>query len=266
MQMATLDSTRSGPQRSDPKARDAVQRTHLADEVATTLRRRILDGELEEGSRLNEVHLAEQVGVSRTPLREALGRLASEQMVEQIPHRGFFVRRLCASEARDIYPMRALLDPEALALAGPPGADRLAELRRLNREIASNRGQPHRILELDEDWHRLLLRGCPNRELLALIEHYIVRTRRYEVAYFRATRHVDIATDEHDRILDHLERDDLEGACLALRRNMQSAVEPILDWLTSRHETTRSSSGATPSSWSPARTSAAATPRTSPAG
>lgn len=211
-----------------------VERANLAADIVSTLRSLILSGRLQEGGRLNEVHLSERLGVSRTPLREALGRLVAESMVEQIPRRGFFVRELSVEEARDIYPLRAILDPEALAAAGLPSADRVQELRRLNLEIERSSGEPERTLDLDETWHRLLLAHCPNRVLLELIESFIVRTRRYEAAYFRATRHVEIAIGEHDRILDHLERGDLQAACLALKQNMQSAVDPILDWLAAR--------------------------------
>ena len=211
-----------------------IERSNLADEVTRTLRDLILAGELDDGARLNEVHLSQQLGVSRTPLREALGRLVAEQMVEQRPRRGFFVRPLSLGEARDIYPMRAILDPEALALAGVPEPKRLQRLRRLNRDIESSAGHPRRTLDLDERWHRLLLGHCPNRVLLELIESFIVRTRRYEAAYFRATRHVDIATGEHDRILDFLDDGDLDAACQVVKQNMQSAVDPILRWLGER--------------------------------
>lgn len=216
------------------KTLPTIERSNLAEEVTRTLRDLILAGELVDGARLNEVHLSQQLGVSRTPLREALGRLAAEQMVEQIPRRGFFVRPLSADEARDIYPMRAILDPEALALTGVPEPKRQQRLRRLNRDIEASAGNPRRTLDLDERWHRLLLGHCPNRVLVDLIESFIVRTRRYEAAYFRATRHVDVATGEHDRILDLLDDGDLGAACRALKQNMQTAVDPILRWLDTR--------------------------------
>ena len=211
-----------------------IDRSNLADEVTRTLRDLILAGELEDGARLNEVRLSQHLGISRTPLREALGRLVAERMVEQIPRRGFFVRRLSVEEARDIYPMRAILDPEALAIAGVPEPARRRRLRRLNRDIEASAGDPRRTLDLDERWHRLLLAHCPNQVLLELIESFIVRTRRYEAAYFRATRHVGVAIGEHERILDLLDDGDLERACRALKQNMQSAVDPILQWLDGR--------------------------------
>ena len=98
--------------------------------------------------RLNEVHLARQLGVSRTPLREALTRLVSEGLVDSRPRRGFFARPLSLGEFRELYPLRAHLDPFALRLAGIPGARRLAALRGLNRQIAAAGRHPSRVIDL----------------------------------------------------------------------------------------------------------------------
>src|SRR5438552_13883463 len=96
----------------------ALDRPNLGEALVVTLRERIVDGRLPAGERLNEVHLAASLGVSRTPLREALGRLTAEGALTSSPRLGFFVRPLTAEEFRQIYPIRAILDPEALRLAG----------------------------------------------------------------------------------------------------------------------------------------------------
>jgi len=211
----------------------AIERANLADDVAAAVRDLILDGEVPDGERLNEVRLAERLGVSRTPLREALQRLVSDGFVAQVPRRGFFVRSLSLDEAEQIYPIRAILDPEALALAGLPSAATIEALRRLNRQIvaAGRPMDPRELIGLDESWHRLLIGHCPNRVLLELIESFMARTRRYEVAYFRETEHVEIAGEEHRRILESLAAGDLDAARRKLRQNMQTAVAPIRTWL-----------------------------------
>lgn len=207
-----------------------IERANLADDVVTAVRDLILDGEVMDGERLNEVRLAERLGVSRTPLREALQRLVADGFVAQVPRRGFFVRPLSLDEAEQIYPIRAILDPEALALAGLPPASTIEALTRLNGKLA-RAGEPLKVIALDEEWHRRLLEHCPNRVLLDLIESFMARTRRYEVAYFRETEHVEVAGEEHRRILESLEAGDLDAACRRLRQNMQTAVDPILAWL-----------------------------------
>src|SRR5687767_8917046 len=110
-----------------------ADRPNLSDELASTVRDMILDGGLPAGERVNEVHLAARLGVSRTPVREALSRLVSEGAVTIVPRLGFFICPLTAEEVEDIYPMRALLDPAALRLAGIPPRAKLERLKTLNR-------------------------------------------------------------------------------------------------------------------------------------
>jgi len=210
-----------------------IERANLADDVAAAVRDLILAGEVRDGERLNEVRLAERLGVSRTPLREALQRLVSDGFVTQVPRRGFFVRPLLLDEAEQIYPIRAILDPEALALGGLPPAATIESLGRLNRRIVETGApmDPIEVIALDEEWHRRLLGHCPNRVLVELIESFMARTRRYEVAYFRETEHVETAGEEHRRILESLEVGDLDAACRRLRQNLQTAVDPVLSWL-----------------------------------
>lgn len=200
--------------------------------VAADLRDRIVDGRLAPGTRINEVHLAAQLGISRTPLREALTRLAGEGAVTSLPRLGFYVCPLSAEEVEQLYPIRAILDPEALRLAGIPSARRLARLRAVNRRIAAATN-PEQVIALDDQWHLELVGACPNAILLALIEQFIWRTRRYELALMADGGNIRNAAAEHDAILEALEASDLEGACEGLRRNMRSGMAPILAWLKS---------------------------------
>lgn len=211
------------------------ERANLSDSIATRVRERILDGTLAAGQRINEVHLAADLGVSRTPLREALARLAGEGAVTALPRIGLFVAPLTAAEVEQLYPMRALLDPAALRLAGIPSAARIRRLKSINAKLAGAR-DPGAVVRLDDQWHRELIAGCPNFILLDLIEQFMWRTRRYELALMRDRGNVEVATDEHERILAALEADDLEGACARLERNMRSGTRPILDWLEERNE------------------------------
>ncbi|HEY6147344.1 MAG TPA: GntR family transcriptional regulator [Thermoanaerobaculia bacterium] len=212
-----------------------AERPNLSEELASELRDRIVDGRLPAGERVNEVHLAASLGVSRTPLREALGRLTAEGALTSSPRLGFFVQPLTEEEFRQIYPIRAILDPEALRLAGVPPRERIAALERRNAALASA-DDAHKVISRDDAWHLELLAGCPNRVLVGLIEQFMRRTRRYEIAYMRERRHVGTATNEHGRILAALRARNLPRACEALRRNMESGVEPILAWLREREE------------------------------
>jgi DNA-binding GntR family transcriptional regulator len=215
------------------QATRTINRLNLNEAVATAVRELILDGRLIAGERINEVHLAAQLGVSRTPLREALIRLVAEGAVSSRPRCGFYVCPLTVEELEQIYPIRALLDPEALRLAGLPSPERLARLEALNRQLREA-VEPEDILKLDDAWHLELLDDCPNRVLLGLIEQFIRRTRRYELALMREKRNILRAVLDHDAILAALRAGDLAGACAALRHNMESGKAPIVAWLRER--------------------------------
>lgn len=213
--------------------RNAHLRPNLANDLADTIRDLIVDGDLKPASRLNEVHLAAELGVSRTPLREALSRLAAEGAVYSAPRLGFFVSPLSADEFEQIYPIRALLDPEALRLSGIPTPDRLARLAGINARMAAA-STPGVVIALDDEWHLELVASCPNRVLLQLIEQFMLLTRRYEMALMRERQHVARSTASHEEIQHLLAAGRLDEACTVLRDNLQTGFEPILEWLRSK--------------------------------
>ncbi|MEM9057029.1 MAG: GntR family transcriptional regulator [Pseudomonadota bacterium] len=201
--------------------------------AADTIREMIVDGRLADGQRINEVHLARALEVSRTPLREGLAHLVAEGVVTAEPRRGFFVTPLTLEGFEQLYQIRPLLDPAALRLAGVPAATQLRQLERLNKAMIAAK-RPAKAIDLDDAWHRALLAGCPNRVLLDLIDQIIARTRCYEHALFRETENRWTASDEHERIIDALRAGDLDAACALLEGNMRSGAAPIVKWLTAR--------------------------------
>jgi DNA-binding GntR family transcriptional regulator len=226
-----------------PSLAQTLDRPNISEALVVTLREMIIDGRLPAGERLNEVHLAARLGVSRTPLREALGRLAAEDALTNSPRIGYSVRPLTVEEFRQIYPIRAILDPEALRLSGVPPPRRMARLAELNRKIFEA-VDPEDAIALDDEWHLALISDCPNRVLIGLIEQFMRRTRRYETALMRERSNVRGAADDHKKILAALRARDLGRACEALRRNLQSGIEPVLAWLKAREKASAGKQGA----------------------
>src|SRR5215204_1584148 len=210
-----------------------LARPNISESLVVLLRRMIVDGTLPAGERVNEVHLARDLGVSRTPLREALGRLVAEGAITIVPRYGYYICPLTFEEFRQIYQIRPILDPEALRLAGIPSAERLNRLEEINQKI-NEAADDEQIISLDDEWHLELLADCPNRVLVELIEQNIRRTRRYEMALMRESKNVQTASDEHEQIIAALRAGNLEEGCKVLRRNMESGFEPIADWLKTR--------------------------------
>jgi DNA-binding GntR family transcriptional regulator len=208
-------------------------RENTSGSVATAVRRMIVDGELAAGHRINEVHLSEHLGVSRTPLREALTRLAHEGALDTIPRIGHFVRPLTVEEVEQLYEIRPLLDPEALRLAGIPTKKKIEHLRELNEAIGAAR-DPDEVIDADNEWHIDLVSDCPNKILVDLVKQFMRRTHRYEIALMREKGNVLNATTNHRSVLAALRRQDLDRACNALRANLESGRSPIVAWLKSR--------------------------------
>lgn len=207
-------------------------RRNLAYDLADVLRDRIADGRLPSGRRVNEVALAAELEVSRTPVREALSHLAAEGFVEVKPRRGFFVQELRSGLAEQLYGVRAVLDPAALELAGLPSSDRLDRLAELNEGIrAVAADEVETIIDRDNEWHMVLLDHCPNRILVDLIRQFMRRTRPLERAFLRSHLGRETMASEHDRIVAALGAGDLAAGVAALGANMRSGMGPILEWL-----------------------------------
>ncbi|MEM6819614.1 MAG: GntR family transcriptional regulator [Pseudomonadota bacterium] len=205
---------------------------NLSLEVARTLRDKIDSGELAPGTRVNEVHLSEALGVSRTPLREALSRLASEGAVRSEPRRGFFVRPLTSEEYEALCPALAVLAAEALELSGPPDLGMLYQLDALNEEIASSRTPAQRV-EQQELWLRMLLSSCRNLIILELIGDVSRRLRRYRRAYFRQSES-ELPTDSNrNAIAELLRQDDTASAAARLKAHLSEGVPGLAQWLKS---------------------------------
>lgn len=205
----------------------------LAGSLVSRIRDAVHDGTLEDGARINEVHLAAELGVSRTPLREALNRLVSEQTLILRPRHGYSIARMTIDGFEAEYGIRPILDVAALRLAGLPPSPVLEELARLNRALLEA-DTPAEQIERDDAFHLKLLAHTPNPVLIDLIQKMMLRTRRYEFAYFRECKPVLKATDQHDRILAGLRSGDLDRACAALHENLTTGLGPMRDWLASR--------------------------------
>jgi len=191
----------------------SVRPRPLHAQVRQVVLERIIRGELEPGARVVESRLAEDLGVSRTPLREALMHLEREDFLELEPNRGFLVAPLSREEASEIYPMVALLEGHALRLTGPPDPGRAGHLGDINDRLLSHASDHEDGFTLNAEWHTVLTSGCPNRHLLKMLASIRRKVYRYEWAHAGGGRDaVENAVAHHDRILAALARGSMEDA------------------------------------------------------
>ena len=206
-----------------------ISRAPLRDEVCRQILDRIHRGDLPPGSRIRDSDLASQLGVSRTPIREALLQLAREGVLDTTMGQGFRVRPLDAAELREVGDILGSLESLALRLSPPP--DRLDRLRQVDRRLEQTRGDVSRCLDLEDEWHRILLEACPNRRLLELITSLRQVPRRYLAAYMRDAGRLSLSTLPHQKILQALETDGCDSAAAVFEQQWRRGVAELEAWV-----------------------------------
>jgi DNA-binding GntR family transcriptional regulator len=207
-----------------------LTRTPLRDDASRVILQLIHAGELPPGSRVRDTTLATRLGISRTPVREALLRLARDGTLEAIPGKGFRVRSLDPAEIRDVGTILSTLEPLALRLSPDLSRERLEQLALLDRRMETTRGDPAASIDLHDEWHRVLLEGCPNRRLLQMISTLRQTPRRYLHAYMRQTGGVSLSTGQHARMLEALTRQDRDTAVRHLEQHWRRGTEELEAW------------------------------------
>ena len=203
-----------------------MRTSHPRSRVAEFIGDKIIRQQLPAGRSIGEVALANELGVSRTPIREALLGLENGGLVQAQRGRGFVVQPLSASEARQIYPIIAALERLALECSKPPPESRLELLRTLNRQLAAAES-PSERMKLDAAWHRAIVSGCPNARLISLIEDVKQTALRYEYEYQRVSELRDRSVPEHAEIANLLTKDPA-AAGQAIEAHWRRGMEEVL--------------------------------------
>jgi DNA-binding GntR family transcriptional regulator len=167
--------------------------------VLEIIRNAILSGELAPGSALVEQELAGQLGVSKTPVREALKTLEGTGLVSILPYRGATVRELTRADADAIYDLRLLLEPEAVQRSVAAGAD-LSGAAGCLRKARTAAGNAERSMA-NREFHRLLYTGCGNALLVATLDGLRDRTALVSAASWARSSTWEAEADEHEAIL-----------------------------------------------------------------
>jgi DNA-binding GntR family transcriptional regulator len=208
-----------------------ISKKPLRDDVHALVRERIVKGDLLPGKRLQDVQLAAALGVSRTPVREALLRLEREGLVESDPNRGFFVAPLSRKEVLEIYPIVWALECLALDSSDPPTSSQIQALRQINAEMAAVTDDPLHRQEIDLRWHQTLLESCANERLKELLAGLKQIVRRYECVYMRDPVRVRRSVRDHAEILEALVKKKRDLARRLLERNWRAGMEDVLTQL-----------------------------------
>ena len=205
----------------------AIARSPLGEQVYLQLLQRIERGDLPTSSKLRDASIATDLGVSRTPVREAMTRLAREGVLSAEPGRGFRLIPMSANELREIGSILAVLEPLARDQSVEPTAEQLTRLAEVVQRLEQTRGDIAACVELDDQFHRVLLEACPNHRLLRLVETLRGGLRRYVHRYLQRGGRVSLSTLQHTKIADALRKGDRAGARQLLERKWRRGMEEI---------------------------------------
>ena len=201
------------------------------------------EGRLNPGDRLRETELAERLGVSRTPVREAIRQLEADGIVTHVPRHGASIRRLDYAEVMELYEMRAVLEGTAARLAARAASDiEIEELFDMNQQLVVLGSAPEAFV-LNRQFHAALLDAAKNRFLArsihALQKALMILGPTTLTQPDRATR----ATEEHFGVLDAIKARDGSLAEAAMRAHIEAAQRVRVRDLRARHQTTPSYDG-----------------------
>jgi DNA-binding GntR family transcriptional regulator len=217
----------------------------LIDSVYSSIRDLILSNALRAGQKLVDRDLAEQLGVSRTPVREALGRLAMMGLVEARSRRGYYVRQYTAEEMTDLYEFRRILEVNAARLAAqnaePAHMREFENILIKSEELAANPANQAKIVELDLEIHDLIARASGNDALHQAIQNLMDKVVCFiwvDWADASVADPVSIAAAhrEHQRLIERIIAKDADGAAEHLGAHIENAQEGLEAMLKARDD------------------------------
>ena len=204
----------------------------LRDVVFNTLRQAILRGELNPGERLMEIKLADKLGVSRTPIREAIRKLELEGLVLMIPRRGAIVAEITEKSLKDVLEVRKALEELSVELAyeriTQEGILRLKEAaKEFERTLQS--GDVTEYAEADVKFHDIIYFATENQRLIQLLYNLREQMYRYRVEYLKREEVHEMLLHEHDYIIECIENHDKDRAKEAICTHIDNQQKTVAD-------------------------------------
>jgi DNA-binding GntR family transcriptional regulator len=198
----------------------------LYEEVAELLRQRIFSRELEPGSWIDELKIAEEYGISRTPLREALKVLAAEGLVTMKVRRGAYVTEVSDKDLADVYHLLALLESDAAGVVAQKASEaEMEELQALHDELEAAQRQRDRFFAINERFHMRLLEIADNRWRLQMVVDLrkVMKLNRHN-SLLKAGR-IEDSLDEHRALMAALHARQGELAVQRMQDHFQNGLE-----------------------------------------
>ena len=216
----------------------------LREVVSETLRQAIVEGVLQPGERLMEIQMAEELGVSRTPVREAIRKLEQEGFVVMVPRRGTYVADLSLKDINEVFEIRTALDVLAAGLAAERITDEeLEESERLLVHIGEyiEMQDMDKIIDADSQFHDLLYKASRNDRLVGIINNLREQLTRFRSISISYPGRLQNTWEEHRRLLEAIAQRDAEQAMQIAREHMENAEHTLLTDMNERRSAQKNS-------------------------
>lgn len=203
----------------------------LREVVCETLRTAIIGGMLKPGERLMEIQLAEELGVSRTPVREAIRKLEQEGFVEMLPRRGTYVANISIKDVIDVYEIRIALDVLAAGLAAERITD--AELTTLKKHLNKIKhvveyDEMEKVGEYDWEFHEVLYKASKNERLVTIINNLREQLTRLRVTSMNYRGRIKDTIAEHELLVESIASRNVDLAKRRAYEHMRNAERTLL--------------------------------------
>jgi DNA-binding GntR family transcriptional regulator len=202
----------------------------LREIVFETLREAIIKGLLKPGERLMEIQIAEELGVSRTPVREAIRKLELEGFLVMVARKGAYVADISVKDITDIFEVRAALEGLAAGLA----AERITEeeLEQLERALVqiseATTSDLNSVVQSDTSFHELIYRASRNQRLQQIVIHLQEQIQRFRTVSLSQPGRTRFFIEEHRKIVEAISERNSELASLLAREHIESAEQSLL--------------------------------------
>ena len=206
----------------------------LRDVVFLSLRQAILTGDLRPGERLMEIHLAERLGVSRTPIREAIRKLELEGLVVMIPRKGAHVASITEKHLQDVLEVRRALESLGIALACERiTKEELIELNHACKEFekSTNSLQLTEVAKADVAFHDIIIKASKNMRLMSLMNNLSEQMYRYRFEYLKDITNYNALVQEHQNIYEALTQQNAERAVELMKVHVDNQAIYIFNHL-----------------------------------
>lgn len=207
------------------------KRKPLREEVYDSLKKSILHGKVKAGQRLIEEQLANQIGISRTPVREAFHKLERDDLVTRLPKGGFAVRQFTKEDVEEIFGIRSALESYAAYLATLHiTPDKVSALERKveESENALKKNDDEKIIQLHTEFHDLLYKSCKSKKLIEMINNYRDYFYRYRSALLHAPNGFKTSIADHRQMLEAMKRKNPRVVERLVRSHLDRGMEIVL--------------------------------------